>query len=512
MNDKYKGYLTPLVILVAVFMYSGFFLQGLRLFDNDYNICLVNAHKYSLPTVLWQIFDPVLKDWNAEFRPTQTLIFKALYSLFEYEASGYYYFKSFMLALFSAVYFVFLRSYLKNSAVALFSALFLAAASSTFTSLRWVSDLVIVSEFLALLVYALFLHLETRENPSKIRLFVCLALMVILTLVCDRTRASGKLIPGILFFYIIVYDWRKLRRYGVAIVLMVISVLPWKVLLNNPAPFLSADPGTVKIHVWQPASIEKFWTLFGGDFEPLSLFYSSHTPISVLAIIGFPLIYAFILAAAVLIVRRAPFQAGDKFLTVWAAVNALSLMSYPTLPSYFQARYAISVLAPLIPLVLLTIYRAAQPVSRHKWIPALLITTLVAVQVCFHGYHTFRARNGAATFMIASDKLREYIADNYRNSLFFYQYFPVLAYRPTDDGNQFFDKNVVGFATAVYNSRISNSPLYIASPFEFSDRAAKLEKIIPGKSESLYDRTFNSGDHQYYETTLYLYRYLPVSP
>lgn len=508
---KYREYRIPIGIFLTVFLYSSFFLQGIRLFDNDYSICLVNANTYSVPEVLWQIFDPILKDWNAELRPTQTLIFQMLFSLFKYDPSGYYYFKSLMLALFCTVYYVFLRSYLNITVVAIFSTLFLATASSTFTSLLWVSDLVIVSEFLALLVYGIFLYLETSENPSKIRLFVCLALMIVLTLICDRTRASAKLIPGILFLYIVVFDWRKLKRYWLTISLMVVSVLPWKVIANNPAPFLSAKPWTVKDYLWQPASITKLWALFESDFKPFSLFYSGHSPISILAIIGFPLLYVFLLASVVLIIRRTTLLKGDKFLIVWAVINVVSLMSYPSLPDHFQARYAISVLSPLIPLVLLVIYRAMQFECNRGSMPAYLIATLVIMQICFHGHHTFRARNGFSTFMIASDNLRGYIATKYKNSFFFYRNFVVLVFKPTDDGNQFFTCEE-GFAAVKRKSIAANVPLYVASVTPISGNNVKLEKSFPGKSESLYDRVFNNGTLHYYETTLYLYKYTDISP
>lgn len=510
MNFKHKEYLIPLGIFLTVFLYSSFFLQGIRLFDDDYNVCLVNTHKYSLATVLWQILDPVLTDWNAEFRPVQTLIFKALHSLFEFEPSGYYYFKSLMHALFSTVYYLFLRRNLNIAAVAFFSTLFLATASSTFRSLLWVSDLVIVSEFLALLVYAIFLYLESLEKPSKVRLLGCLVLMFFLTLICDRTRASAKLIPGILFFYIVLFDWRKFKRYGLTIVSMVAVLLPWQVIISNPAPFLSAKPGTVKAHVWQPATTAKFWKLFGRDFEPFSLIYTGYAPISVLAIIGFVLLYTFILATIVLIARRSPLRRTDKFLIVWAGVNIVSLMSYPSLPDHFQARYAISVLIPLIPLILLTISRAAQLTFKRRWVPAFLVAALVITQVCFHGYHTFRGRNDSPSFMIAADNLRCYIADNIKNSYIFYQYFPISGFRPTDDGNQFFDNNTSAFSRLAYNSLVSHSPLYIASPFEFSHPTVKLERSFPGRSDSLYDRIFNDREPHHYKSTLYLYKYLPT--
>lgn len=508
MNQKYKEYLIPVAIFLAIFLYSSFFLQGMRLFDDDYNVCLANAHKYSVPTVLWQIFNPVLNEWNAEFRPVQTLIFQLLHALFDYEPSGYYYFKSLILALFSTFYYLFLRRFLNLAAVAIFSTLFLATASSTFRSLIWVSDLVIVSELLALLVYSLFLYLETVEKPSKARLFGCLVLIVILTLICDRTRASAKLIPGVLFFYIVIFDWRKLKRYGLTIAAMVFMLLPWQVLINNPAPFLRANPATVKSHVWQPASTHKFWKLFGGDFEPFSLFYTWSAPISILGILGFILLYVFIIATIILTIKRFSLQKADKLLIIWFAINAVALMSYPSLPPHFQARYAISVLTPLIPLVLLVIYRAAQLTTSRRWFPALLIAALVMIQICFHAHHTFRARNGAPAFMIAADNLRGYIADNYKNTFFFYQYFPVSAFRPTDDGNQFFGAGNA-FAIVERKSLLAKAPLYIASRLSFSHPTAKLEKTFPGKSESLYDRIFNSGEPVYYETTLFLYKYTP---
>lgn len=504
-QDK-KQYLFPIAIFLIAFLYSSFFLQGIRLFDNDYNQWLTFARENSLSKAVWDVFNPVLNDWNVDFRPTQTLIFKALFSLFDYNASGYYYFKSFMLALFSTVYFLFLRHYLNNLAVAAFSALFLALASSTFTSLMWVSDFVIVSEFWALLVYAIFLNLETRETPSRKLLITSLAVMIILTVICDRTKANGKLIPGILFFYLLLFDWRKLKRYWLTISLMVFAVVPWKVLVNNPAPFLRADPGTVRSHAWQPASLQKFWKLLGGDFEPFSMIYSAHPPISVLAIIGFPLLLSFIIAMLFLIYRRyALDQKVVQFLAVWGAINVAALMSYPSLPPYFQARYAISVLVPLVPLLLIAIYRAAVLTWGGRKIPELLIATLVMTTICFHGYHTFRARNILPPIMIASDTLREYIANNFKNSWFFYIDNPVWAFRPTTDGNQFFSyKNEK--VESVESRLPPDTGFYIISQRPVEATFLKLQMSFPGKSESLFDRIFNNGKTSFYKTTFYLYK------
>lgn len=507
MDCTEKRYLVAAGIAALAFCYSSFFLQDLRLFDNDYNQWLTFAREYSLPTVLWQIFNPILAEWNVDFRPFQTLVFKSLFALFDYNAAGYYFFKSLMLALFSAAYFLILRRYLHNPLVAGFSALLLVVASSTFTSLYWVSDFVIVSEFFALLAVALFLHLETDDQPSRNKVIACLALMVLLTLICDRTKANGKLIPGILFLYIVVFDWRKLKRYGVAIALMVLVVLPWPVLLSDPAPFLVAKGGAPPSYAWQPASLGKFWMLFAGDFAPLSLLYNKYPPISVMAILGFPLIYLGIAATGFLLYRKTAVPLAVRFMIVWAAVNVAALMSYPALPQHFQARYAISVLIPLLPLLLLAIHGATKRLLTHQLAIAALLTTLVVIQMGFHGYHTVRMRNiGMPSLMIASDTVREYIATNFSHSCFYCYEMPVFAFRPTSDGNQFFS-SIHDKWPDVIASQPKNTPLFVVSGNPIHSPVLRLHAVFPGKSDSLFDRIFNR-DTQRLPVTMYLYQYL----
>jgi len=498
-----------LTICVALFAltYSSFFLQGLRLFDNDYNQWLTFAREISLPTVLWQIFNPILDEWNVAFRPVQTLTFKALFSLFDYNASGYYFFKSFMLALFCATYYLFLRRHLSSKAVAALSALFLTVASSTFVSLYWMSDFVIVSEFWALLVFAVFLHLETIDQPDRKKIVIGLILMVLLTLICDRTKANGKLIPGILFLYIVLLDWRKLKRYGLAIGLMIIMLIPWPVLLSDPAPFLVTNTGTPASYAWQPASLYKFWVLFAGDFSPFSLFYSTYPPISILAVLGFPLVYLGIAAGIFLIFRKTPAPPAVRFMIVWTVVNLAALMSYPTLPPQFQARYAISVLIPLLPLALLGIHSTAGWIWKHRQAPTLLVVFLVTIQIGFHCYHTVRMRNiGTPGYMIASDTMREYIADNFSETGFFYYQLSVMAFRPTTTGNRFFSSKQHDFKEVV-SSLPSGTPVFVISTVPLNESAFRLHATFPGKSDNWYDRIFNEDDNSL-PVTLYLHQWL----
>jgi len=502
-----RKYLVAAGIAALAFCYSSFFLQGLRLFDNDYNQWLTFAREYSLSTVLWQIFNPILSEWNVDFRPFQTLVFKSLFALFDYNAAGYYFFKSLMLALFSAAYFLILRRYLHNPLVAGFSALLLVVASSTFTSLYWVSDFVIVSEFLALLAFALFLHLETDDQPSRNKVIACLALMVLLTLICDRTKANGKLIPGILFLYVALFDWRKLKRYGLAIALMVLVVLPWPVLITDPAPFLVAKGSAPPSYAWQPASLHKLWRLFAGDFAPFSLMYGKYPPISVMAILGFPLVYLGSAATVFLLCRKTTAPLAVRFMLVWAAVNIAALMSYPALPQHFQARYAISVLIPLLPLLFLAIHSATQRLLSQRFAAATLLTLVAAIQIGFHGYHTVRMRNiGMPSLMIASGAVREYITANFSNAAFYYYGMPVFAFRPTSDGNQFFS-SIHDDLPGIIASLPKGTRLYVVSGDPIYNSDLRLHAAFLGRSSNLFDLTFNR-DTRNLPVTLYLYEFL----
>ena len=502
-----KKYLVATGIGLFAFVYASFFLQGLRLFDNDYNQWLTLARENSLTTVFWQVFNPILSAWNVDFRPTQTLIFKALFALFGYNASGFYYFKALMLALFSAGYFLLLLRYLGSPTVAALSAIFLVTASSTFTSLYWVSDFVIVSEFWALLVFAIFLYLESLEQTDRKTLIVGIALMVILTLLCDRTKANGKLIPGILFLYLLLFDRSRLKRYGLAIVLMVVMLLPWPVLLSDPAPFLVAKAGAPASYAWQPASLQKLWALFAGDFAPYSLLYSEHPPISVTAVLGFPLVYLGLFAAGWLIYRRVPASPPVRFMMVWLVVNLLALMSYPYLPAHFQARYAISVLIPMLPLVFLGIQSAFGRISSLGRWSAGLLTVIVLVQIGFNVYHTVRMRNiGMPGFMIASGAVREYIASNLSGAGFIYYNMPVFAFRPTTDGNQFFSSGSDPLIDVI-SALPEDTPLYVISSTPIYSSDLRLHAAFPGRSDNWYDRVFNRNVNQL-PVTFYLYQLL----
>ncbi len=501
-------------------------MQGLRLFDNDYNQWLTYALEGSFPEILADVFNPFLKEWNVDFRPTETFVFKILYSLFGYNASGYYYFKSLAAALLGAAYFLFLSRYLRSTAVAVACAVFIGLASSTFTSLYWVSDFVIVSELLALVVFWIFLKIDLSENPTRARLIISFVAIFLLTLIADRTKANAKLIPAIIFIYIIVTGAGRLKRYWPLLAVVGVTLVPIAYMLKHPSlPFLSAGGSTVEAHAWQPATSAKLWLLFGKGFEPLSLSYATHPPISILSVLGFPIVYLAIAGFAYLLYKCLTKKSAEEcgafignteaikkrrvviFISIWAAVNTLALMSYPTLPDHFQARYAISVLVALLPLLLLIIKTAVEKISRKKLAGAAVVSILVIIQLGFHYGHTVRMRSGMPSFIIALDKTREYIETNYRGKVFYFQNIPAFRYRPGEERNTIVTSLSEPDAVVAARKRgIRPSELYVVMDRDVKDPTLRLIKAFPGRSDSLFGNVYNSGEKPKFKTTLFLYR------
>ncbi len=531
-SDK-RSIFTAAAIFIAVLIYMYFFLEGLRLFDSDYYQWIKPAISEPFFKSAGDFLNPVLFDWNINFRPFQVFIYKGLFSLFGYEANGYFFFKAFITGLLSLAYFFFILRYLKNFAVAAASALFIGISSSTYTSLFWVSDFVVVSELITLCVYAVFLELDLSDKPRKaMKTAVTLVIIVILTIIADRTKANAKLIPGIIFLYLILTGPKRLYRYWPALVAMGLSLVPVAKILKSPVPtFIYAEPGTVTPASWQPASIEKFWRLFGAGFEPLSFTYKTHPPISILSIIGFVLLYAFLIAAVFLIYKKVKTRksAGSAslrdtlkenkaivFFFSWAAINLLAMLSYPELPDYFQARYAISFFIPAIPLVFLTVYSAASLIGDRTGgtggggggrTGGAILALLLIVHLCFHSYQTFRVRNNFPTLMIASDTLREYVSSTYKGRHFYYLRLPNYYYRVDDKSDNKFissfkEPNII---VAAKKFGIRPNDFLLISFEQIDDPTLLLIREFPGISGAHFDRLFNSGVSKRNRTTFYLY-------
>ena len=525
-KEKRGRYLISAGLFIFAFLYSGFFLQGIGLFEDDYTRWIRQARDDPFSRTLLQTLNPVLSDWNIQFRPFVVLVFRGLFPLFQYDASGYLYFKSLVLGIFSVFYYFFLLRYWGNKTIAFASALFLIVICATFSSLYWVSDFILVSELFGMMVYALYLSLEMhRQKPKMSRRFIFFALMLLFTLLSDRTKANGKLIPAILFFSILFSNRKRLKFYAPLLASMILILIPWGKAISHPLPgFIADKAGKAPFYSWQPASFAKFRTLLLGDFQPFSLLYGKWPPISVFSNLSYLFVYLGAAGAILVLYRFIRDKTGGYYQrilvfqrsrrgmivtlsSVWAFVNILALASYPSAPRHFQGRYLCGVLIPLAPLVYwysLRFLRGLWP--ERKRFTALLFLLAFALQIGFHPWHTFRLRNDFPTMIIASTRLRAWMDENIHNGLVVHFQLPVYHFKPEKGNNKHLSQwstfNLTEIALK-YGFRFEDC--YIISCEQMKNPYLILLKEFPGRSSSLYDRIFNARGKKRYYYTLYLY-------
>ncbi|MEM6366502.1 MAG: hypothetical protein AAF745_18895, partial [Planctomycetota bacterium] len=357
---------------------------------------------------------------------------------------------------------------------------------------------------------------ELRDTtPSFRTTLLILVVIFILTLVCDRTKANAKLIPAIIVVHIAITNASRLKIYIPLVALMGLALVPVPELIRNPIPPFLSDPNQeLPAHAWQEASSSKFMMLFAGDFRPLSLRYSGYHPISVLAIIGFPLVYSGIaglligVSKALRAIRSAaaPMTATRQwldsrqgkivsFLAIWSVINVLALASYPKLPTHFQSRYAISVLIPSVPLLLLLTTKAwTACLPSRKRLGRAFIIGLVGIHILSHSLYTLHNRSAYfCDFMIASNKLCDHVDRQLQNSLVICHYFGVPSYRPTARGNRWVSVsgplNLKDVA-AEYEVSLDQCFVVARPQFRYPETVLTQLETFDGSSDALFDRLF----------------------
>ena len=144
-----------------------------------------------------------------------------------------------------------------------------------------------------------------------------------------------------------------------------------------------------------------------------------------------------------------------------------------------------------------------------KQLVLICISVLLAIQLLFNAYHTFRMRNDYPTYIIAKEKLEDYIDSNFSNALFGYYWLPDVDFILANENNEFiYIANPHGTNMFIKElSKRSESPEYLYLISLYNIPFGKLYKIFPGKSDAYFDRIFNSGENPYYRYSLYLYQF-----
>lgn len=351
----------------AVFLVSGsvllFLVWGLPYWDDDYRHWLTPASAASWPSVLLAWISPVsvvTADWGFVDRPFQMLCFKLAYTIAGLNSAPLLVFKS--VAAGGAVTMIYLWSLklARSVPIAMVSALFYLTAPALTAAQVWICDFGAVSQFLFLfLAYLWWGQIESvnvDEATVQKRWLTSSAALTAATYLAFRCKADLKLLPPLIFTFLLVADRRKLAVMAPWLVALFFGSVPWSATgLSSVPPFLPGGLQSSNGWVWQRPSLghvlELFWSQ---DLAPWTLEDSwtvATVPLSSLLwpILLFPgliiLVVGSLQIARQPTCRPRPREA--VFIALWLMLMILGASALAPLPKFFRIRYGILLLAPL---------------------------------------------------------------------------------------------------------------------------------------------------------------------
>ena len=433
-----------LLLGLAALAYAGFLTQGEHLFDNDYD--WIASARIGWIEILGQVFNPISEDWGFENRPVQVLCFKALYALFGYTPVPYYAFKALLFSgVVCSIAFFCLRAEL-GPRVAFTAAGIFTLSSPVFSSLLWISDFELLAQLTILAAFGSFLAQERRNlyDNDRYRFYLYQAGIFLLLLLGHHTKGSAKLIPAILFGYLLLHRRHTLKRYLPLLGLMALAVVPF-LSLDPVPPFAPFAQDQSQGWMWKPANLTTLAILLVGNAHPFAGTAGPGVAYSLLGVLCPVLLWAGLAATGLLVYRwrehqpLAPGARAAVVLTlVWLCGVVLSFSAFPRLPLGFMARYVTGALVPASILVALLLSRAAGLLP-SAWKPAA--APLLALIVLAHGAvnfgHVRYVRESFGQIIVAYDRARSGLSKMVQNANVLLIDLPYSYARPLDDGNHY---------------------------------------------------------------------------
>jgi hypothetical protein len=433
-----RDYGAGLAVGLAAFLFAGGVLSGLRLFDNDYD-WINQAQDAGLLQLLGDILRPIPERWGFQDRPTQTLVFRLIYGAVGYSAFSFYTFKA---ALFGGVCFGITRLSitlgLGHRASVLAGTIF-ALSSSGQASALWVSDFELLTEILILAAFGIFWRILHSVPKSKIEECLNQAMFVLISVAAHRTKGSAKLIPAIVFLYLILYRRDQIRRFLPSLALIALTIIPVFSVFDDPIPpFAPFAEDHSQGWMWKPANLQTLGTLVVGNFHP---FFGTSGPniiaFSMLSVLAPAVLWSTGLAFIYLMLRsRKSFSlTGWRFLCIWAAISIASYTAFPRLPEGFMARYIVVGLVPVSMLIGLILDQASRRFTAKVAWPAL--GCILMMHAATNLSSTRYLRDTLGQVIVAYDQAREHISTQVTDSDVLVIGFDYGYHRRVSDSNRY---------------------------------------------------------------------------
>ena len=408
------------IILLIVFLlssaYISFFSEGIPFVWEDVdqiNLCILADYKKillayisPLPNFYWEkslTRDPSLAD-----RPVQVFIGKFFNEIFGYNPYPYHFLKGLAFCILLMLISFFIFRYFNSLCLAGIICLFILLANPIYQSLLWSLEMEVVSQFFMFAVYLMFFKIY-YSDIKKEKLIIFQIAIFVLFLTSFKAKPSSSVIPPALTAFILLTDYKKIRKYWLLLSAMFFIALMPKVM--SPS-----------FYYHQP--------------------FKAHQIIGFLnqvkVVIGLPLILVSMVSFIAVICFRIMkgkssenssglFKESEerKFhvLLLFALWAFFSMCLWPILPST-ETRYLAQSLIPLISFVCISVYIAASMINRKafKQLIFVIFFILASFQVRENIKLSIQYRGFWGSFFIAVDKTYQYIENNYKNSLICYPF------------------------------------------------------------------------------------------
>lgn len=400
-------------------------------------------------------------------------------------------FKNLILSIYIVIIFYFIFEYSRNIWFALITSSLILTAAPLYQSMIWSLEMEIVSQFLMFIVFLIFFK-TYYSNFSGRKMYLYQILLFFLFITAFKSKPSCSVVPPILFSFVLISNYKKLRDFWLLLSIMfTIVVLP---------KFLSPS-----FYYHQPFKAEQITS------------FLEQTQI----VFGFPLIFMALGSIFTIIYRsismnvRLPSNQKDIiiFFGLW---TFFTMCLWPILPSS-ETRYLTQALIPMALLICTGIYFASSQLKQKsvKIICFSVLFTLCMFQIKENVYLNMQYRGFWGSFFIAREKTYKYIEENYSNSLICYTFsWREIFYPYENNGNDWIwinslnkklpvivkEKNMAIYRDGNIKAEKYNHIFWVF-PFQ-SEIAGDYLKVISGDNNTAFDYLAKWGGTDIHEINL----------
>lgn len=350
-------------------------------------------------------------------RPFDAVLFKVLFSITGYNYVAMRFAKAIIFGFLITLIFSLVKKFTKNEIAAYCSSFFIMSTLSLYIHTLVFAEPYLFTEVLKLIIFFLFFNDYFAEKTSFLKQFF-IGLLFLLSI---RTYQPAYSTMGILILFVLLHNWRRLKRYLYLFFFFIIAAIPW--------PLTTNIGGNLSPNLW---SIQHF---FLNDISHYTL-----TPVislqglyykpffALLTFFGIWLMFIFLILFLVHPLLRKFFpgifiesenhlESSEKkdnkktitlFLLVWLAAE---LPLWVILPEH-ATRYANSILLPIVLLLTLMILRVFVYIThQYKKFLALFAIICVLLAILTNLSYVFAFRGGWGSSFIAIEKTQDYLAD-----------------------------------------------------------------------------------------------------